>query len=416
MKRFLTKLCTVCAASALLVSTAVPAMAYGNSFLDTYSAVPNNYAGDELYDESYWFDCEEFTQVTHRSAFRGEPYVSYLRDYSTPKHTSGNDSDGPFWGVDSDADNRYMIMNPGTYWTQDHCIEDAYTFTIDVSLADAQTLQADGTFDGVGIPNVATKFAGIRMYTIGSDNTDAMDTSASVLTPGTSGLGFNFNVADDSKDELIIYVLNSDKSVAQAAFAFDNGTFNSWTTFKVTDQLDGNLNIYINGALTSKVTIDGSSVAILDASGAEKAATDDAKIYDLANFHVINANDGDINVDNVGVKYYEDSDDTEGSTGDTEEPVATETPATEAPADETEAPATEAPVETEAPATEAPADTTEGPETTDKPTDKKPTTDTKPAPGENDDATSTVVIVVVIVVVVVAAGVVAFFIYKKKKG
>jgi hypothetical protein len=309
-----------------------------------------------------------------------------------------------------------MIMNPGTYWTQDHCIEDAYTFTIDVALADAQTLQADGTFDGVDIPNVASKFAGIRMYTIGSDQTDAMNTSASVLTPGTSGLGFNFNVADDSKDELIVYVLNSDKSVAQAAFSFDNGTFDNWTTFKVTDQLEGTLNVYINGTLTSKITIDGSNVAILDASGAEKAATSDANIYDLANFHVINANDGDINIDNVGVKYYDEADDEEGSS-ENDDPVATEAPATEAPADETEAPATEAPAdETEAPATEAPADTTEGPETTDKPTDKKPTTDTKPAPGENDDATSTVVIIVVIVVVVVAAGVVAFFIYKKKKG
>ena len=358
MKRFLTKLCTVCAASALLVSTAVPAMAYGNSFLDTYSAVPNNYAGDEGYDETYWFDCEEFTQVSHRASFRGEPYVSYLRDYSTPKAFSGEDGDGPLWGVDSDANNRYMIMNPSTYWTQDHCIEDEYTFTIDICLGEALTRQEDGSYAGEGIPNVAEKFAGIRMYTIGSDYSDAANTTASVLTPGTSGLGFNFNVADDSKDELIIYVLNKDKSVAQAAFAFDNGTFDAWTTFKVTDQLDGNLNIYVDGTLTAKITIDGSNVAILSATGAEKAATSNANIYDLANFHVVNCNDGDLNVDNVGVKYYEESDDTEAPV---EDKPAPEAPSTDAPAvdnDKDEAPATDAPAvdndKDEAPATDAP--------------------------------------------------------------
>ena len=358
-------------ALAVMVSMfVVPSMAYGSDYFAVYQNVGHNGSNEYV----FWFDCQEFTQVANGAAFRGDPYVGYLRDYSTPKALSGNDSDGPFWGVD--GSNVYVNMNSQTRWTNDHCINNAYTFTIDVQLANA---------------NVANKFAGIRMYT--TVDSDAYDISASSLTPGNSGLSFNVNVADDTKDQLIISAMSADKTATSAAIDLAEGTFASWATLKIVDDFVGNMVVCINNEIVAELTISGSSVVIADADGNEVASTTNANLYSLSNFNVVNVNDGDLYIDNVGVKAYSEDDIPVATEAPATEAPATEAPATEAPATEapaTEAPATEAPA-TEAPATEAPA--TEAPATeapaTEAPATEAPATEAPATEAPATDAPAT---------------------------
>ena len=326
-------------ALAVMVSMfVVPSMAYnGSDYFAAYTGAAHNGSSEYV----FWFDADasdynwddgdnnDAADIADGGAFRGAPYVSIMRNFSTPKGVTG-DENLPLWGVEDG--NRYLNMNSNSRWTNDHCINNAYTLTMDVRLNGA---------------NVANKFAGIRMYT-----TNDSDPYAATFA---SGLSFNISAADATKDQLIISVANTD---AELAIDLADNTFASWTTLKIVDDFAGNMVVCLGGEIVAELTIDGSSVEI--AAGAETVSTTSANIHSKASFHIANLNDGDLHLDNIGVKAYAESDIPEAPA--TEEP-ATEAPATEAPATEapaTEAPATEAPA-TEAPATEAPA--TEAPAT-----------------------------------------------------
>ena len=333
-------------ALAVMVSMfVVPSMAYyGSDYFAAYTGAAHNGSSEYV----FWFDADasdynwddgdnnDAADIADGGAFRGAPYVSIMRNFSTPKGVTGDDN-LPLWGVEEG--NRYLNMNSNSRWTNDNCINNAYTLTMDVRLNGA---------------NVANKFAGIRMYT-----TNDSDPFAATFA---SGLSFNISAADATKDQLIISVANTD---AELAIDLADNTFASWTTLKIVDDFAGNMVVCLGGEIVAELTIDGSSVEI--AAGAETVSTTSANIHSKASFHVANLNDGDLHLDNIGVKAYAESDIPATSAPATEEPAteapATEEPATEAPATEepaTEAPATEAPA-TEAPATEAPA--TEAPAT-----------------------------------------------------
>ena len=294
-------------ALAVMVSMfVVPSMAYyGSDYFAAYTGAAHNGSSEYV----FWFDADasdynwddgdnnDAADIADGGAFRGAPYVSIMRNFSTPKGVTGDDN-LPSWGVEEG--NRYLNMNSNSRWTNDNCINNAYTLTMDVRLNGA---------------NVANKFAGIRMYT-----TNDSDPFAATFA---SGLSFNISAADATKDQLIISVANTD---AELAIDLADNTFASWTTLKIVDDFAGNMVVCLGGEIVAELTIDGSSVEI--AAGAETVSTTSANIHSKASFHVANLNDGDLHLDNIGVKAYAESDIPEAPA--TEEP-ATEAPATEAP-------------------------------------------------------------------------------------
>ena len=391
MKKTISKVFALCMAVALLVASfGTFAYAYGTELLSTYAGIENSASAD-----GFWFDAEDLT-VEHDGPVRGAPYVGYLRDHATPKHISGGDGDGPFWGIDSDEDyNNYMNFNPGSYFVHDYYIESAYKSTIDIKL--------DSEF-------AAGHFAALRFGLSAAEGAEAISDSS-------KGVTVAFDVADSSKDTIKIGAYDSSKGQVYYTVDLANGALHSWKSIKVVDNIEGTMKIYCDNTLLATVTLSAvkgdfyTAMTVADANGETKVTANAVSVCTDANMNIGVAQNADSSIvttgglymDNWSIVEYEESEDNK----------PTEAPAdpTEAPADPTEAPAD--PTEEPAGETEKPADKTE------KPADKTSAPATSAAPADKDvedgGSNTWIIIVAIVAAVAVVAAVVVVIILKKKK-
>ena len=391
MKKTISKVLALCMAVALLVASfGIFAYAYGTELLSTYAGIENSASAD-----GFWFDAEDLT-VEHDGPVRGAPYVGYLRDHATPKHISGGDGDGPFWGIDSDEDyNNYMNFNPGSYFVHDYYIESAYKSTIDIKL--------DSEF-------AAGHFAALRFGLSAAEGAEAISDSS-------KGVTIAFDVADSSKDTIKIGAYDSSKGQVYYTVDLANGILNKWNQIKIVDNIEGAMKIYFNNDLIATVTLSAvkgdfyTAMTVANANGETKVTASAVSVCTDANMNIgvaANADNsivttGGLYMDNWSIVEYEESEDNK----------PTEAPAdpTEAPSDPTEAPAD--PTEEPAGETEKPADKTE------KPADKTSAPATSAAPADKDvdegGSNTWIIIVAIVAAVAVVAAVVVVIILKKKK-
>ena len=289
MKRTISKVLALCIAVALLIASfSMFAFAYSIELLSTYAGVANsaNKAG-------FWFDAEDLT-VSHDGYLRGAPYVGYLRDHSTPKHITGNDGNGPFWGVDSDSKyHNYMNFNPGSYHVHDYYIGSSYHVTMDVKL--------DSAF-------VAGHFAALRLGLDSADGSQAVSNTS-------KGISIAFDVADATKDTIKIGAY--DGTAGQVFYTVDlaEGSLSTWKTVQVIDNNAGVMKVYYDNTLISTVTLSSISgnyytaMSVADAYGATQVTASNVSVCKQANVNIgVAANSdgsivttGGLHVDNYGI-------------------------------------------------------------------------------------------------------------------
>ena len=293
MKRTISKIFALCTVVALLVSSfSIFAFAYGTELLSTYAGVANSASKD-----GFWFDAEDLT-VNHDAPLRGDPYVNYLRDHSTPKHIHNGDGDGPFWGVDSDEDyNNYINFNPGSYHVHDYHIGSSYKATIDVKL--------DAEF-------VAGHFAALRFGLEGANGSSAVSSTA-------KGVSIAFDVADSTKDIVKVGAYDATAGDVYYTVALADGALSTWKTVQVIDNTAGVMKVYFNNALIATVTLSAANggyytaMTVADANGETKATASNVSVNTKANMNIgVAANEdgsivttGGLYVDNYGIEGYQ---------------------------------------------------------------------------------------------------------------
>lgn len=306
------------------------------------------YGGSVVNDENdgFWMDSEDDIAQTFEDGEiirSGRAYYSYIRDNVSMFNIDFDDTKTPYFS--DEEDNRYISYTKDTYFMIDQYIADSYMIQMDIKLIGAEAdkfvgivFDVDENADGKG-PQ-------------GKEKVCVATNSESDKYAAKIGFCVAFNVADDSKDEIVIYVVDKDATVkAQYVHTLANGALESWNKITVIDDISGTVKFYCNTnqliatMKLSEIKDDFFTKAVIyNAAGEEVASTSNAYINTYANFNLASLNPGIMGIDNWAVVPYEFSADVDDPINTTPEPTATPAPTTVP----TQAPATKAPEATQA--------------------------------------------------------------------
>ncbi len=315
------------------------------TFFDVYGSEVTN---DE--NDGFWIDCEDdMTQLFEdgeiiRSA---NNYYTYIRDYISMFNIDFDDTKTPYFS--DEEDNRYISYTKDTYFMIDQYVADSYMIQIDIKLIGTEADKFAGFVFNVD-ENANSKGPEGKDKVCIATNADSDKYAAKV------GFAMSFDASDDTKDEIVIYVIDKDyKITAQYIHELPNDALATWHKITYIDDTNGTIKFYCNNneliatMKLSEIKDDFYTKAVIyNAAGEEVASTANAFINTYSNWNLASLNPGILGLDNWAVVPYDFDAAIDDPINTTPEPTATPAP-TEVP---TPAPATEAPKATDAPAEE----------------------------------------------------------------